>query len=615
MTNEPDQDTSTDTFTSTTSVPESETLSIASDASLIIPGKLYSDITNLRNCYIDILQQFSTDSPGNITTDTPVLLTHEQMEKGITANKILKDKIKSNLFSLIDFVRPICLPPFQPGVSPVLPPAAATRPGVLSGDVEELQERVELLAKQNKEDCKRITDQLESLQQTVVGYQQLAQRSAPTVFEPIPLVEGVSGEHGCEPVHDFIKDFISAEMADDLLSTLKDIKYEKSKGRSTAKFGEQYTYSGSKGKGAQFLPCLKTLLDKINNRSVQVNPHLPLYNSCVVTKYVGSDSYIPFHSDDEQCIHPDSSIITVSLGKDADITFRDIHTNATQSINVSHGSAYLMSRKSQDLFRHSVPQNPGWKQDDVRISLTFRSVHWRNNNSTLIMGDSNTGGLNFANFGSKASTDMNGTFGNAMPGDRHATYTVDMIEPLKGTGYSNIVIHTGLNDIRQPSIKTDEDIKSIYARFKTKIHKIMNLNKRARIYVSPIFVTKNDTINKKIAVFNKLIVSDLVKSYPSSVTVVRGESKFSDNLGRLDVNLSREFTSDGKPDELHLNEAGLRILSVNIKNAIFYRKLGSRLSQGPGTRTQKQTDTAGGSQPRDTYRIRGGGHPRARPRW
>ena len=64
---------------------------------------------------------------------------------------------------------------------------------------------------------------------------------------------------------------------------------------------------------------------------------------------------------------------------------------------------------------------------------------------------------------------------------------------------------------------------------------------------------------------------DLCRSY-SRVKYIESHKKFCDSNGFLSQSLSREFNSDNHPDYLHLNYAGLKLLSVSIKNAIFNSK-------------------------------------------
>ena len=73
----------------------------------------------------------------------------------------------------------------------------------------------------------------------------------------------------------------------------------------------------------------------------------------------------------------------------------------------------------------------------------------------MIVGDSNTGGLKFSSFGKDASSDRNGTFGNAMPGKRVATFKV-------ATLYNNVFVHCGINDIRGSEVSTEDQVRNVY---------------------------------------------------------------------------------------------------------------------------------------------------------
>ena len=382
--------------------------------------------------------------------------------------------------------------------------------------------------------------------------------------------------------------FVSTDECTELFNSLKDLSvYKQEKGRSTIKFGEKYSYNGSREDSiVDFPPLVQQLLNKINEGDL-VEGDVPPLNSCLVTKYKGPNSYIPEHSDNERAIHPGSSIVTVSLGHDTKVRFRDVHSGSIQEQDVKAGSIYAMTRSSQDLYKHSISKDQSLSESDIRISLTFRSLHWRNNNSTLIMGDSNTGGLKFANFGKDSpSTDHNGTFGNAMPGKRVAAFTIDQLDPLACIGYNNVIVHCGVNNIRGDKASTDEQVKEQYVAFKTKISDIITTNKRARVYVNTLLPTKSEDDNKKVNIFNSLIVEDLPKSF-KDIRVINQHKRFSHVSGLLAQNISKEFNSHGEPDLLHLNAAGLRLLSSVIKNAVFMSKRSQERGTGEGSRVQR----------------------------
>ena len=50
------------------------------------------------------------------------------------------------------------------------------------------------------------------------------------------------------------------------------------------------------------------------------------FNSAMITRYASGEEWMPFHSDDETCIAPHSSIMTISFGDTRSLQFQSIHT-------------------------------------------------------------------------------------------------------------------------------------------------------------------------------------------------------------------------------------------------------------------------------------------------
>ena len=79
-----------------------------------------------------------------------------------------------------------------------------------------------------------------------------------------------------------------------------------------------------------------------------------------------------FHSDNEREIVTGTDIVTISLGESRVVKFKALSSSTDfpeQSLEVSHGDLFLMSRASQDIFQHSVVSDDS-KQP--RISITLR---------------------------------------------------------------------------------------------------------------------------------------------------------------------------------------------------------------------------------------------------
>lgn len=112
---------------------------------------------------------------------------------------------------------------------------------------------------------------------------------------------------------------------------------------------------------------LDSMVDQIDD------PSFNLVNyTCLVTCYRDGGSHLNFHSDDESCIHPDSTIYCLSLGESRTIKFRSKNRTEFRSCLPLHGSIYGMSRHSQDHWEHSVPRPSKPVRCGPRVSLTLR---------------------------------------------------------------------------------------------------------------------------------------------------------------------------------------------------------------------------------------------------
>ncbi len=106
-----------------------------------------------------------------------------------------------------------------------------------------------------------------------------------------------------------------------------------------------------------------------------------IFNSALITKFRDGNDYIGLHSDNEPSIVYNSDILTISLGETRTLVFEPIVNGGSKNrlrVNLTHGDLYGMTRKSQDMFRHSI-----WKDYSTqpRISITFRLLYPSNNPS------------------------------------------------------------------------------------------------------------------------------------------------------------------------------------------------------------------------------------------
>ena len=313
---------------------------------------------------------------------------------------------------------------------------------------------------------------------------------------------------------------------------------------------------GSKNNPRPVPAVIKPLLDNLNS---SLDYEL---DQVLVNKYIGPESSLPSHSDNEYDINPSSSIFTVSLGDSATVKFANISTGEESDLIAENRSLYTMTRDSQNDYRHQILPNP---ENQVRYSLTFRCTHWSYLNSTYAVGDSNFGHIKFG--------EGRGNVGAATPGVKDWAAQVDDINPLKSRSYRNVVVMCGTNDLKKPMENEQEEILTIYRRYKGKFEELRKSSPKCRLFVCPVLPTRSHDINNRVKKFNRFLFSDLAKSN-INVTIVQGFADFVDHSnGLLKQSL---FDKRNENDVLHINGSGYRILVRCIKSAIF----SSRNSQG-----------------------------------
>jgi hypothetical protein len=137
-------------------------------------------------------------------------------------------------------------------------------------------------------------------------------------------------------------------------------------------------------------------------------------------------------------------------------------------------------------------------------------------------------------------------------------------------GYANVVLLCGINDVRQPDVKCDADVAEYYNKLKLKIKQIQTLSPSTKaVFVCRLLPTRDQQLNRKVDIFNRLIHFDLLRT-SKDVLCVGGFNQFACNHMLADE-LSRQFDRHGRPDVLHINRSGTRVLAGLIKQSVFFR--------------------------------------------
>ena len=315
-------------------------------------------------------------------------------------------------------------------------------------------------------------------------------------------------------------------------------------------------------------------MDKINSELIPEKEGYEV-TSCLVNKFEGAKSSLAEHCDDEASINPQSSIFTLSVGATRTITFRDRFSDEEIRHVAGSGSMYAMSRDSQCVFRHRIDPDPSCNA--TRYSLTFRCVNWKYRNSTCLHGDSNTTPIEFG--------EGKGKVGALTPGKQVYEPRIHMIDPMCSASFANVVLHVGVNDLKQEEVKNTRDVEAVYEKFKSKVFDIVELNPKVKLIVFPVLPTGSEVLNMRVLDYNRLITNDLPRSC-CNVSVVDGVQRFLGNArfaGCSPRNLLSESLTRKRGDVLHINEAGCALLVSLMKDAIRSRRGGFRDSRRYGT--------------------------------
>ena len=385
-----------------------------------------------------------------------------------------------------------------------------------------------------------------------------------------PKVHLVSPE---PPYGQYLENFLDSELLEQTMSFLSEQveqnRFKPENGHSVLSFGESYTYVGSKSSAVtepipQVLESIiQTFDSKLNLKSTP--------NSVLINYYpsTGSNSYLPYHSDDEPTIQPDSKIVTISLGGSRSINFKAIHndTEEIKTLTPEHNSVYTMTRSSQGWFKHGIDST---ESPEVRFSLTFRCVNQRNRRSVILQGDSNTKNIKFGRGA--------GTVGETYPGKRQKAAKVSDINPESCVGYSNIVLVCGTNNLRVNAVRDDSDISKVVDVYRNKLRMIKQLAPASKIFVVPVLPTRNARMNRNITRFNCLL-SEMLSTCFRDI-YFPGVYSFLDSKNLLSNRLTREN------DDIHLGEKGIAQFVRLLKLWIFEcdareRRLGRNSSRAP----------------------------------
>jgi hypothetical protein len=155
------------------------------------------------------------------------------------------------------------------------------------------------------------------------------------------------------------------------------------------------------------------------------------------------------------------------------------------------------------------------------------------------------------------------------------------------TGYSDIFIMCGTNDLRCKYISHEQDIVRVVEKLKEKLIEIKQLCSGAKVFVIPVMPSRIPKMNLNITRYNQLVSEMLDLNFTD--IWFQGIYSFVDNRGLLHSRLTREN------DQIHLSSQGIAKLVTYMKICVFSReKYENTYTSSP---KQKSKPRAGLSEP------------------
>ena len=130
--------------------------------------------------------------------------------------------------------------------------------------------------------------------------------------------------------------------------------------------GCEYRYSG-KQLNRQIWNQDLTMIRKKIFKELKID-----FNSVLANYYRDGKDSMGWHSDDEKELGPNPTIVSISLGSERDLVFRNKINKETLSIPQINGCLILIDGKTQKNWQHSIKKTQ--KIIGPRINLTFRNI-------------------------------------------------------------------------------------------------------------------------------------------------------------------------------------------------------------------------------------------------
>lgn len=139
--------------------------------------------------------------------------------------------------------------------------------------------------------------------------------------------------------------------------------------RKVAWFGDEnfnYTYSNSTKTALPWTDLLRVLKMRVEDITLEK------FNSCLLNLYHDGSEGMSYHSDSEKELEKDCAIASLSFGAERRFLLKHKITAERVELRLESGSLMLMSGKTQEFWKHSLPTTK--RVTEPRINLTFRKM-------------------------------------------------------------------------------------------------------------------------------------------------------------------------------------------------------------------------------------------------
>lgn len=213
--------------------------------------------------------------------------------------------------------------------------------------------------------------------------------------------------------------------------------------------------------------------------------------------------------------------------------------------NLNSEIEFLKSKKESGVLVE--PNRPKLGTQPERTRVPQRSGTPENQPVTILYGDSNTELIDRIRLSKTLKQRVEKS---------KASLIQNIDTDIQMENVKNIIIHTGINDIRE--LNSEKEINEKVKELKEKVKELMEKHEGANIIISELMPVENKELEKKRKMYNRRI-EIMVERFESKVKCV--DNNFLINKSGYVIN---KFYRKNEAEKLHLNIFGIALLVKNL---------------------------------------------------